>query len=69
MVPLSASAKRPSRFVVAPVNAPRSCPKNSLSISVPGIAAQFTRTSGASLRGLFSWMARAMSSLPVPVSP
>jgi hypothetical protein len=30
---------------------------------------QSTTTKGPSARGLFSWMARAKSSLPVPVSP
>ncbi len=32
-------------------------------------AAQFTATKGLEARGLFLWMARATSSLPVPVSP
>src|SRR5213594_1178961 len=41
IVPLWASAKRPSRFLVAPVKALCSWPKNSLSMSVAGIAAQF----------------------------
>jgi hypothetical protein len=69
MVPPSASAKRPSRLTVAPVNAPRSWPKNSLSMSAAGMAAQFTLTSGLSLRVLAAWRARAKSSFPVPVSP
>ncbi len=33
------------------------------------MAAQFTTSSGPSLRRLRAWMARATSSLPVPVSP
>ena len=32
-------------------------------------AAQLTATKGFETRGLFLWMARATSSLPVPVSP
>ena len=53
----------------APVNAPRSWPKSSLSMSSRGMAAQLTLTNGASLRGLRRWMARLTSSLPVPLSP
>src|SRR5438105_10124122 len=34
-----------------------------------GIAAQFTLTKGHERRGEAAWMARAISSLPVPVSP
>ena len=68
-VPPFASSKRPTRFCNAPVNDPFSCPKSSLSTSPAGSAAQFTVTSSASLRGLSRWISRAMSSLPVPVSP
>ena len=53
----------------APVNAPCSWPKSSESISSGGIAPQFTRRNGPSRNGECSWMARAMISLPVPVSP
>ena len=67
--PLSASSKRPCRVATAPVNAPRSWPNSSLSIKLAGSAAQLTRTSGRSRRGPRSCMARANSSLPVPVSP
>jgi transcriptional regulator with AAA-type ATPase domain len=45
-VPPSASSNRPARTLVAPVNAPASCPNNSASISVSGSAAQFITTSG-----------------------
>ena len=45
---------------------PRSWPKNSLSNSSRGMVAQLTRISGRRLRLLASWMARAISSLPVP---
>ena len=68
-VPVCASSKRPIRRSVAPVNAPRSCPNISLSTRSRGIAAQFTRTNGLSLRGLCAWIAEATSSFPVPDSP
>ena len=68
-VPPSASSKRPWRRLTAPVNAPFSCPKSSLSIRLGGSAAQFTRTSTRDRRRLRSCTARANSSLPVPVSP
>jgi hypothetical protein len=55
--------------LVAPVNAPFTCPNSSLSSSASGIAAQFTVTSLAARRRLRSWIARATSSLPVPLSP
>ena len=45
------------------------CPKSSLSISSPGIAAQFTSTNGLLARGDIRCSARATSSLPVPFSP
>jgi len=34
-----------------------------------GIAPQLTAMNGRSVRGLAEWMARATSSLPVPLSP
>jgi hypothetical protein len=51
-VPRSASSKQPSRRSEAPVNAPFSCPKISLSSSVSGIAAQLIGTNGICVRGL-----------------
>ena len=69
MVPPCASSKRPLRWPTAPVNAPFSWPNSSLSSSVSGRAAQLTATNGLPRRGDASWMARATSSLPVPVSP
>src|SRR6266850_2068926 len=51
IVPPCARAKRPSRFLVAPVNAPCSWPKNSLSIKVAGIAENHHR--GARLGDFF----------------
>ncbi len=53
----------------APVNAPRSCPKSSLSTSPAAIAPQFSLIMARSRRGLSVWMALATSSFPVPVSP
>ena len=69
IVPPSARAKRPRRFAVAPVKAPFTWPKSSDSSSASGMAAQFTLMSGMSCWALRAWMARAASSLPVPVSP
>jgi len=42
---------------------------NSLASTPDASAAQFTFTISCSRRGLSSWMARAIRSLPVPVSP
>src|SRR5262245_40960732 len=68
-VPPAATSKRPRRRCSAPVNAPRSWPKSSDAIKVSGIAAQLTLTKGPAARRDQAWMARARSSLPVPVSP
>ena len=68
-MPPSASANLPFLFVVAPVNAPVTWPNSSDSSRVSGIAAQLTLMSGMSRWALRAWMARATSSLPVPVSP
>ncbi len=68
-VPPCACSKKPRLRPDAPVNEPRSCPKSSLSMSSRGIAAQFTLMNGASLRAESRWMARLMSSLPVPLCP
>jgi hypothetical protein len=68
-VPPSASAKRPRRFALAPVKAPFTCPNSSDSSRASGIAAQLTLISGRSACALRAWIARAASSLPVPVSP
>ena len=53
----------------APVKAPFSWPKSSLSMSPSGMAPRLTATKGAWNRGLNSWTIRASPSLPVPVSP
>ena len=68
-VPPSAVSKVPRLRAAAPVNAPFSCPNSSLSSSVSVRAAHETATNGARWRGLRAWMARASSSLPVPLSP
>src|SRR6266481_5098697 len=54
---------------MAPVKAPRSWPKSSLSRRPVGMAAQLSFMRVRSLRRLRSWIAWAISSLPVPVSP
>ena len=51
-VPPPACRKCPMRDSTAPVKAPRSCPKSSLSSRPRGIAAVFTATKGPSQRGL-----------------
>ena len=50
-------------------NAPLAWPNNSDSSRCSGIAAQFMARKGPETRGLASWMARAINSLPVPESP
>ena len=55
-MPLLASSKRPRFCCTAPVNAPRSCPNNSLSARLEGSAPQFTLTMTASRRRLNLWM-------------
>ena len=51
------------------MNAPRTWPNSSLSSSSPGSAATFTATNGPLRRGEWAWMIRAITSLPVPLSP
>ena len=51
------------------MKAPFSWPNDSEAIRSLGIAAQFTPTNGRDLRSDLRWIARATSSLPVPVSP
>ena len=46
-MPPSATSNLPRRSATAPVNAPRTWPNSSLSISSSGIAAQLTSTNGA----------------------
>jgi hypothetical protein len=53
----------------APVNAPFSWPNSSASRIVSGSAAMLTAQNGRSRRPESWWIARATSSLPVPLSP
>ncbi len=57
------------RWFTAPVKAPRSWPKSSLSSNCSGMAAQLTATNGPLWRSLCCQIALATSSLPVPLSP
>ena len=68
-VPPSAISSLPFFCAIAPVNAPFSWPNSSLSSSVSASAAQLMATNGPPARRLLRWMARAISSLPVPLSP
>ena len=69
-MPPSASANAPSLVESAPVNAPRSCPKNSLPERVGTIVVQSSTTrSRFCVRASSAWMSRAASSFPVPLSP
>ena len=68
-VPPLAYSKRPLRSLSAPVKAPGSWPNSSSSSRFSFRAVQFIAANGLFLRGLLLWMARAASSLPVPVSP
>ena len=68
-MPPSASTNFPVCLRSAPVNEPRSWPKSSDSMSESGIAAQFTCTNGPAFTSEPSWIARATSSLPVPLGP
>src|SRR5580704_7691493 len=68
-VPPSAIWNRPLVCAHAPVKAPLSWPNSSLSSKVLGIAAQLRDTKRCLRRGLASWIARAITSFPVPVSP
>ena len=70
IVPSWASSKRPRRCWRAPVKAPLLVPEQLRGDrATAGIAAQLTLTNARSARRERLWMARAMSSLPVPVSP
>ena len=68
-VPLFAASNSPGRSCVAPVNAPRACPKSSLSRSVSVMAPQLTAMNGPAARVDSSWTSRAIRSLPDPLSP
>ena len=68
MPPLVAS-NSPARLLSAPVNAPFSWPKSSLSRIVSGKDPQLIGVKGFPARLLCSCMARATSSFPVPLAP
>ena len=55
--------------IAAPVNDPRSWPKSSDSRSVSASEPPSTATKGPALLALLAWIARAISSFPVPLSP
>ena len=68
-VPPSAAWKRPALLATAPVNAPRTWPNSSDSSRFSGIAPQLMVMNGPLARGDRLCSSRAISSLPVPVSP
>jgi len=68
-VPPSAASKSPALRSMAPVYAPFSWPKSSLASRSSLKAPQLTARKRLPARWLAWWMARATSSLPVPVSP
>lgn len=69
IVPLFAISKRPTRSMYASVKAPFLCPNISLSKRLWESPPRFTFTKASFDRGLFAWIASAISSLPVPLSP
>ena len=68
-MPWFAVSRSPCFSPCAPVNAPRSWPKSSLSRRVSWSAPQSRMVREVAARGLLAWRARATSSLPVPLSP
>ncbi|MNF97423.1 hypothetical protein D3C84_802520 [compost metagenome] len=68
-MPPSAASTRPTRRSLASVKAPFSWPNSSASSRCAGIEAQLNSTKGPFLRAPSKCSARAISSLPVPVSP
>ena len=68
-VPWWAISALPTLRPVAPVNAPFSWPKSSFSSRASGMAAQLMATKGPLARAESWWSERAISSLPVPLSP
>src|SRR5712692_4916496 len=68
-VPPSAASSRPGLSLTAPVNAPRTWPKSSLSSRFSESVVQLTTTKGPSARRLHRWIWRARTFFPVPLSP
>jgi len=69
IVPPSAARKQPSVDDIAPVKDPFTWPNMWLANSVPVVTAQSTGMNGFAARLPEEWMARAMSSFPVPLGP
>ena len=69
MLPEFAAKNFPSFLSTAPVKAPFSCPKSSLSSKSDGIAGQLTAMLGLSLLRLIKCRVRAIRFFPVPDSP
>src|SRR5206468_12020751 len=63
------TSKRPFLDAMALVNAPFTWPKRVDSSRSVGIDPVLTGTNGLSRRGEFRWMALAITSFPVPLSP
>ena len=68
-MPPAAERMRPGWSVIAPVKLPRRCPNSWLSASSRVIVVQLNGRNVAVRRGEPAWMARAIRSLPVPLSP
>src|SRR5262249_45309452 len=68
-VPPSAASSRPGLSFQAPVNAPRTCPKSSLSRRCSASVVHVTVTNGRPARGLQRWIAAATRFFPTPLSP
>ncbi len=68
-VPPWACSKRPGLSRTAPVKLPRTWPKSSDSSSDSGTPAQLSVEHGACARWLRTWIRRAATSLPTPLSP
>ncbi len=68
-MPPSAAWNLPGLLATAPVKAPRTWPNSSDSSRFSGMAPQLMVTNGPLARGERLWISRAISSLPVPVSP
>ncbi len=68
-VPPWAASSKPILMLSAPVNAPFSWPKSSFAINSSVKLPQLKLIKGLSFLGLPKWIARAVNSLPVPLSP
>ena len=68
-VPRSATSSSPGLACTAPVNAPRSWPKSSVSRNSRSSPAQLRSMKTSSARRLFPWIQLASTPFPEPVSP